>query len=427
MKPAIQFENLSKVYRIGAQRAGAYATLRETIVNAAAAPWRRLRSLWNGAPAGGDDGACTHWALRDVSFEVQPGEVIGLIGRNGAGKSTLLKILSRITEASAGRVVLRGRVGSLLEVGTGFHPELTGRENIYLNGAILGMSRHEIRRKFDDIVAFADIGPFLDTPVKRYSSGMYVRLAFAVASHLESEVLAVDEVLAVGDAAFQKKCLGKMDEVSRSGRTILFFSHTMSAIQNLCSRVAVLERGRLAFAGSVAEGIDFYLNRAGATAGGTIDLTDHPLRRPGSKRMLRQLHLLNAAGQPADQFPCGEPLTVELAAEAPEGLAYLHFAVIVEDAFGGRLVTVGSHLTPSVLSPRKGPRRVVCRLDELPLAPGRYALTLFAGPQVRMDADAIDQAAWFDVIESDFYGNGRLPEAQRGCFLMRSQWEEVSA
>ena len=199
------------------------------------------------------------WALRDVSFDVQQGEVLGIIGRNGAGKSTLLKILSRITEPTAGRVTLRGRVASLLEVGTGFHPELTGRENIFLNGAILGMSRAEIRRKFDEIVAFAEVEQFLDTPVKRYSSGMYVRLAFAVAAHLEPEILVVDEVLAVGDAEFQKKCLGKMGEVAKGGRTVLFVSHNMAAIRRLCSRVILLKNGRITQSGNVNQCIDTYL------------------------------------------------------------------------------------------------------------------------------------------------------------------------
>jgi lipopolysaccharide transport system ATP-binding protein len=426
MKPAIQFENLSKVYRLGAYKGGS-VTLREAVVNAAAAPWRRLRSLRAGGRDGAEAAPRTHWALRDVSFDVCPGEVIGLIGRNGAGKSTLLKVLSQITEPTSGRVVFRGRVGSLLEVGTGFHQELTGRENIFLNGGILGMTRREIRRKFDDIVAFADIGPFLDTPVKHYSSGMYVRLAFAVASHLEPEILVVDEVLAVGDAAFQRKCLGKMDAVSRSGRTVLFVSHSMAAIRNLCSRVAVLQRGQVAFVGATADGLDFYLNGCGASAGAAVDLTDHPQRRPGSQPILRQLRLLNAAGQPADSFLCGEPLTLELEAETPAGLSHLDFAVVVEDGFGSRLFMVGTHLTESALRPRGQARHVVCRLGALPLAPGRYALSLMAGPQLRMDADAVDQAAWFDVLETDYYGNGRLPEARRGPLLMRSQWEEVEA
>jgi len=235
MKPIISVRNVSKQYRIGVREA--YGSLRESLMNAARAPLRRLR---NGAPA-----EESIWALQDVSFEVPPGEALGIIGRNGAGKSTLLKILSRITEPTSGRIDLYGRVGSLLEVGTGFHPELTGRENIFLNGAILGMHRQEIENKFDEIISFAEIEKFLDTPVKRYSSGMYMRLAFAVAAHLEPEILVVDEVLAVGDAQFQKKCLGKMGDVARAGRTVLFVSHNMMAVQSLCRRAIWLDGGRI--------------------------------------------------------------------------------------------------------------------------------------------------------------------------------------
>ncbi len=252
MKPIISVKNLSKEYRLGTREA--YGSLRDTVMSALNAPLRRLRS--NGQTEE------RIWALRQVSFEVAPGEVVGIIGRNGAGKSTLLKILSRITEPTTGRVELYGRVGSLLEIGTGFHPELTGRENVFLNGAVLGMRRSEIEKKFNEIVAFAELEKFLDTPVKRYSSGMYMRLAFAVASHLEPEILMVDEVLAVGDAAFQKKCLGKMGEVAREGRTVLFVSHNMIAIQSLCSRVLWLNDGKIAEDGSSSEVVSNYLKRS---------------------------------------------------------------------------------------------------------------------------------------------------------------------
>src|SRR3982750_2140421 len=254
-QPAIRVENLSKQYVIGASEDN-YKTFREAIADLVTAPVRRMRTLGGAASE-----ATTHWALKDVNFEVQAGEAIGIIGRNGAGKSTLLKILSRITEPTTGRVQIGGRVASLLEVGTGFHPELTGRENVFLNGAILGMTKREIRNKFAESAPFSGIEEFIATPVKRYSSGMYVRLAFAVAAHLEPEILIVDEVLAVGDAEFQKKALGKMKDVSnKEGRTGLFVSHNMGAVEALCEKVLRIEKGTVKYCGSVVEGIKNYLS-----------------------------------------------------------------------------------------------------------------------------------------------------------------------
>ncbi len=257
---AIIVEDLRKRYVINHERPS--DTLRDTLARGV----KKLGTFWRKNPTTGSPSREEFWALRDVSFEVKTGEVVGIIGRNGAGKSTLLKILSRITEPTSGRVTLRGRVASLLEVGTGFHPELSGRENIFLNGAILGMRRAEIRSKFDDIVAFAEVERFLDTPVKYYSSGMYVRLAFAVAAHLEPEILIVDEVLAVGDARFQQKCLGKMHAVADSGRTVLFVSHNLGTIQSLCHRCVLLEQGRVVFTGEPGEAVARY-TRAGLEAG----------------------------------------------------------------------------------------------------------------------------------------------------------------
>jgi lipopolysaccharide transport system ATP-binding protein len=424
MKPAIAIDNLSKRYRLGGRSAADYRTLRETISGAVSASWR---ALWQRR---GNDGAAedagTLWALRDVSLEVAPGEVIGIIGRNGAGKSTLLKILARITEPTDGRVALRGRIGSLLEVGTGFHQELTGRENIYLNGAILGMGRRQIAEKFDEIVAFAEIESFLDTPVKRYSSGMFVKLAFAVASHMEPDILIVDEVLAVGDMAFQRKCLGKMDQVSRSGRTVLFVSHNMATILNLCEKVALLERGRIAFVGDPHKGIERYTQACSSSSGGDAALSAHPRRRPGSPTILGRLRLLGADGRPTDQVICGAPLAieVELDARCPRG-AY-HVAVGCDDTLGCRLFTAATYLTDSFNEPDKAYRRFTCRLDDLPLTPGRYALTVNAGPRHWVWTDMIDQALWFDVMASDFYGNGKLPNPEWGRFLVRSKWEGQS-
>lgn len=269
MAAAIRIENLGKRYRLGATST-MDRNLREVVGDGLRSAVRRVRGRSNGgsAEAGAEDGRYL-WALREVSFEVGHGEVVGIIGPNGAGKSTLLKILSRITDPTEGQVEIYGRVGSLLEVGTGFHPELTGRENIYLNGAILGMRKKDIERSFDEIVAFAEIDRFLDTPVKRYSSGMYVRLAFSVAAHLDPEILIIDEVLAVGDAAFQKKCLGKMRDVAGHGRTVLFVSHNMPAVQALCSRAIVLDQGRLTFEGTSEAACRSYLERIRPAERGT--------------------------------------------------------------------------------------------------------------------------------------------------------------
>jgi lipopolysaccharide transport system ATP-binding protein len=259
---AIQVQDLGKRYQIGATVN--YRTLRETLVDAARAPLRWLQHSGQAKEAGGDDSI---WALRHVDFEVQQGQVLGIVGKNGAGKSTLLKLLSRITEPTEGRAMIHGRVGSLLEVGTGFHPELTGRENIFLNGAILGMRRAEIEAKFDEIVSFAEVEKFIDTPVKRYSSGMYLRLAFAVAAHLEPEILLVDEVLAVGDAAFQRKCLGKMSDVAQQGRTVLFVSHNMSAVLRLTQETIVIDQGRLVMRAPTPEAVDYYMTSGLAQSG----------------------------------------------------------------------------------------------------------------------------------------------------------------
>jgi len=275
---AIKVENLSKKYIIQHEKKSAhYETLSESLIQGGKNIANRLIHPFSKAsnPAQTEE---EFWALKDINFEINQGDKVGIIGRNGAGKSTLLKVLSRITEPTSGKIHINGRIASLLEVGTGFHPELTGRENIFLNGAILGMSRQEIRKRFDEIVAFAEVDKFLDTPVKRYSSGMYVRLAFAVAAHLESEILVVDEVLAVGDVEFQKKCLGKMGEVSKGGRTIIFVSHNMSAIQEICTKLAVIEGGRVAYKDSVVSGVNEYL-KVSASLAGAVDFANDERKR----------------------------------------------------------------------------------------------------------------------------------------------------
>jgi lipopolysaccharide transport system ATP-binding protein len=314
MKPAIRVENLSKQYRLGSRQAGGYRTLRESLVDAAQVPWARLRQLAgrNRASATTEAAPDSFWALKDVSFDVQPGEVVGLVGRNGAGKSTLLKILSRITEPTEGCVRIKGRVGSLLEVGTGFHPELSGRENIYLNGAILGMHRHEITRKFDDIVAFAEMEKFLDTPVKRYSSGMYVRLAFAVAAHLELEIMVVDEVLAVGDVDFQKKCLQQMGNLAQGGRTVLFVSHNLGIVHRLCPRTILLRQGRIEKMGDTAEVIQSYLNESLTHDG----LWERPESLPPTKEVcLRRASILNTSGSVTGIVNSEDSFAIEIESE----------------------------------------------------------------------------------------------------------------
>ena len=300
---AIRCRGLSKRYRIGESRAR-YSTLREALTNRAHAPFKSS----NGKPAGD-----SIWALKDVTFEIEYGEIVGIIGPNGAGKSTLLKVLSRITMPSGGWVELHGRVGSLLEVGTGFHPELTGRENIFLNGAILGMKKAEIVRNFDAIVAFAEVEKFIDTPVKHYSSGMYMRLAFAVASHLQPEILLVDEVLAVGDAAFQKKCLGRMEDVAKEGRTVLFVSHNMVAVQSLCERVVWLDQGKVMENGTAAAVVSHYLNKSSDSRASDEEVWPNIAAAPGND--LVRLHALRVKAQrenPSEPLTMKTPLSIEV-------------------------------------------------------------------------------------------------------------------
>lgn len=310
MTTAISVHNLGKQYRIGAaQQKFQYNMLRDVIVDTLMTPMRVYRAL-RGQGASGASGVSTIWALDDVSFDLEEGKVLGIVGRNGAGKSTLLKILSRVTEPTKGTVTVRGRVGSLLEVGTGFHPELTGRENIYMNGAILGMKRAEIDSKFDEIVEFSEVSQFIDTPVKRYSSGMYLRLAFAVAAHLEPEILIVDEVLAVGDAEFQRKCLGKMGDVAQQGRTVLFVSHNMSAILRLTQESIVLKNGQLIKRAPTPEAVDFYLASGQAESGERIWEADEV---PASAMPFKpiSLRLRDRSGNVVDTVRSTEPVAVE--------------------------------------------------------------------------------------------------------------------
>ena len=316
----IRAEQVGKKYIIGHQRQEKYLTLRDVLAHAARGAWQRVRHPL--APNRETTELEEIWAVRDLNFEISQGERVGIIGRNGAGKSTLLKILSRITDLTTGRVRIKGRVASLLEVGTGFHPELTGRENVYLNGAILGMSRQEIRRKFDEIVAFAEVEKFLDTPVKRYSSGMYVRLAFAVAAHLEPEILIVDEVLAVGDIAFQNKCLGKMSEVAKAGRTVLFVSHNMGAIQQLCQRAMFMDGGRVRLDGPVVRVVNEYLT-TGMTRGGE-KVWDRVETGTGDEIAgLHAIRVLDETAQVCTNFDVRDPVAITVEYWGVQEMPYL--------------------------------------------------------------------------------------------------------
>ena len=419
MKPMIAARSISKRYRIGVREP--YRTVRGAITDAVTRPFRRVRNAFSGTSVDAGDGADTIWALRDVDFEVARGEVFGVIGRNGAGKSTLMKVLSRITEPTSGQIDLHGRVGSLLEVGTGFHPELTGRDNIYLNGAILGMKRAEIRRQFDEIAAFAEVEQFIDTPVKRYSSGMYVRLAFSVAAHLDPEILLVDEVLAVGDARFQRKCLGKMQDVAHRGRTVLFVSHNMATLQSLCTSACLLEGGRLVARGEVNEIIGLYHRRTEAVMA-AVALGDRVDRRGnGAVRFVGVDLLTHAAGQTVPQS--GSDMTIALSYETKSGQPIdADLRIAVTNSYGHKLFVFfspSSHGEALRLPPRG---QVRCRVGELPLLPGRYRVGVWCkvGGAV---ADEIQDAFTFDVVPGDYFGTGKVNPADGGDMLVRHSWE----
>jgi len=411
----ITVDKLSKLYRIGtaAQR---HDSLRELIMSAATAPLRRLRRL--GEASAADAGA--FWALKDVSFEVKRGEVLGIIGRNGAGKSTLLKILSRIVEPTEGRVRMRGRVASLLEVGTGFHPELTGRENIYLNGAILGMKKAEIDRKFDEIVAFSEIEKFLDTPVKRYSSGMYVRLAFAVAAHLDPEILICDEVLAVGDAAFQKKCLGKMQEVSRGqGRTVLFVSHNMAAVQSLCPKSILLKEGRAVAIGTTQDVVAVYV---GTGLGARKDVSRRTDREGDGSLRITGLSIASGSSDDVDVVHSGSEVRFVLDYATKREICRPIFFLGVYDSYGMQLLHMNTRATGTPITDICGTGRISCIIPRLPLAPGRYYVTVAVMEQRGTMLDRVPAAAELVVEAGDFYGTGDTSVGQAARFLVAHEW-----
>jgi lipopolysaccharide transport system ATP-binding protein len=394
-EPALRVEGLSKSYRIAqAQRHSHYRTLQEELLALPRRLW--LAAQHNGWPSE------TFWALKEVCFEVKPGEVLGIIGRNGAGKSTLLKILSRITEPTAGQAEVNGRVGSLLEVGTGFHPELTGRENIYLSGAILGMSRREVKRRFDEIVAFADVERFLDTPAKHYSSGMYMRLAFAVAAHLESEILLVDEVLAVGDAEFQKRCLGKMGEMAHTGRTVLFVSHNLVAVTALCRRSIVLDSGHVAFDGATPDATAHYRTRVAPPTVAPARLLDASRSGTG-KAVFTSIRTstYSRSGVALRVAETGCDLRIEVTIQCRLPVANANVALIIYDANGYRLVDVNTALERRFLSLSAGCSATVnFRLYDVLLKPGLYYYGLWLGRGGVEEIDSIEAAAVLEVVET---------------------------
>jgi len=388
------------MYRLGATQRRT-ETFQELIKSLVLAPVRKLHRMGEQIPEQEE-----FWALQDISFEVGQGDVIGIIGRNGAGKSTLLKVLSRIVEPTRGQVLLRGRVASLLEVGTGFHPELTGRENIYLNGSILGMKRREIESKFDEIVSFAEVEKFLDTPVKRYSSGMYVRLAFAVAAHLEPEILIVDEVLAVGDAEFQKKCLGKMREVAQggSGRTVVFVSHNMAAVHALCKTALMLQKGRLVAIGPVGDIVQRYLAASVEGERNSIEA-----KRPmGAPVWFRRAEVFSAeaVGRP---IRMGDELTLRIHFGADPAIRMPRFGWVLSDSLGTRLV--GANNRYQADAPLERPARagiISCRLGMVPLMPGRYQISLWIGNDAA-DSHILLDSLQFEVVAHDLWGQAKTP------------------
>ncbi|MFB2771539.1 ABC transporter ATP-binding protein [Pelatocladus sp. BLCC-F211] len=419
----IRVDNLSKKYVLSHQQEGQsrYKSLREVISNGAKSLSQKFLK-----PSGKEIYSPSReefWALKDVSFEIKQGDRVGIIGRNGAGKSTLLKILSRITEPTNGRIKINGRVASLLEVGTGFHPELTGRENIFLNGAILGMSKAEIKRKFDEIVDFAEVEKFLDTPVKRYSSGMYVRLAFAVAAHLEPEILIVDEVLAVGDAQFQKKCLGKMEDVGKEGRTVIFVSHQMSAVESLCTRGILLESGTISIDGTSEQAVRAYLEKA-YSLGEMTPLWQRTDRSGSGRVRASSFRILNSEGIQESSLKSGEDYYFEIGYLNNTGIALKDVVVSLDifDEKGNRILLLRTNFTKSnvSLNPDKG--YIFCGINNLLLTHGSYRFSIFISHSDTEILDYIEDAASVNVDGGDFFGTGSSGLPSHCKILAKANW-----
>jgi lipopolysaccharide transport system ATP-binding protein len=413
---AIQSKDLGKRYQIG-ERAQ-YTALRDVLTDALYAPFRRL--FGNSQFAIRNSQSDHIWALKDVSFDIKHGEVVGIIGHNGAGKTTLLKILSRIADPTEGCVDIYGRLGSLLEVGTGFHGELTGRENIYLNGAILGMRKAEVDRKFDEIVAFSEIERFIDTPVKHYSAGMWVRLAFAVAAHLDPEILLLDEVLAMGDAGFQKKCLKKMGEVGQGGRTVLLVSHNMAAVTNLCERAILLKAGRIVRDGPAPVVVREYLESFGD--GGGISLEDRMDRYGSGRLRITNISLEDATGRPVRCFRSGEAgrLVIQYRGTGEQSFRNVLVSLALFSPWGEKVCELETTYTGDhfdVIAPRG---RFICQIPRLPLQAGNYQLTIRVCEGERIYLDLVQNAGQIRVEKGDFFGTGRLPDT--GTILVDHSW-----
>ncbi|MCC7118156.1 MAG: ABC transporter ATP-binding protein [Anaerolineales bacterium] len=410
---AIRVENVGKQYKLGGKKTS-YRTFREAILNSLTGPVRWLK--------GKQQPVETFWALRDVSFEINHGDAVGIIGRNGAGKSTLLKLLSRITNPTKGRIELYGRVASLLEVGTGFHPELSGRDNIYLNGAILGMSRLEIGRKFDEIVDFAEVEKFLDTPVKHYSSGMYVRLAFAVAAHLEPEILVVDEVLAVGDAEFQKKCLGKMDDVAKSGRTVLFVSHNMGAITQLCQNVILLNKGTLETFAKASDVVQQYLSSGGDTPDVSFDLS----LKPNSAALIARVWLGGANGEPIPAADVNQSFAIGLELLVRRKISNAEISMRISNTLGQPLFTTNlSDESGTEKEFQAGNYKYLINIPMHFLAPDTYSINIAIHEPFVEVLDQHEQAMSFEIKETGSR-MWRYNKLGYGNILVDFPWKEIS-
>lgn len=422
-KIAIKIENLSKSYSLthNQTRSEKYLAFRDVLADKAA---RIIGGAFgNSVLKKNDSSKEEFWALKNITLDINEGERVGVIGRNGAGKSTLLKILSRITEPTSGRVTLHGKVSSLLEVGTGFHPELSGRENIFLNGSILGMSRKEIQRKFDEIVDFAEVEKFLDTPVKRYSSGMYVRLAFAVAAHLEPEILIVDEVLAVGDAQFQKKCLGKMDQVANQGRTVIFVSHNMAAISALCSRSVLISSGQLAYSGKTEDVINYYVQNKNELNGEMQPLESRYDREGDGSFKFINIELLDANYKKISYAKTGDDIifALDFIQIKDRYSEQINFEIGIYNNYDQLVTLCGSEFGDSQILKVGRDGTIYCRVNNLSLMPGSYKINIFAGIS-GASFDWVKNAYELMVEDGGYYASGRMPPNNAGIILTDHSW-----